>query len=296
MDQEIKQLEDAGIISCSMSNWASPILVVPKKVDPNASNIKNKQFNLHLCIDYHKLNSRILTAGQIKADGRLGKVVANYPLPTIDNLLAHFKDCQYFSTLDLHSGYYHIKLTLEAAENTAFVINKGKWKFHSLPFGINLGPSAFSYVFGKVLTPCLDFALNYLDGKSIFSRTWEGHIRHLEEVFKQLKHAELKIKCSKCKFFKSQVHYLGYVIGVNGVQPLPGKVESIKKLVVPTNVDELHQFLGITGFYRKFVPFYADITNCLTKLLRKGTEFTWSDQCNNAFNILKEELCKMPSL
>ena len=124
----------------------------------------------------------------------------------------------------------------------------------------------------------------------------EDHLRHLEEVFMQLKHADLKIKCSKCKFFKLKVHYLGYMVGIDGVQLLPEKMEAIKNLLAPTNVDELHQFLGITGFYRKFVPFYANITNCLTKLLRKGTEFKWSEQCNSAFNILKEKLCKMPSL
>ena len=113
---------------------------------------------------------------------------------------------------------------------------------------------------------------------------------------KQLKHAELKIKHSKCKFFRSEVHYLGYLVSVDGVQPLPEKVEAMKKLLAPTNIDELCQFLGITGFYRKFIPFNADITNCPTKLLRKETEFHWFKQCNNAFNILKEELCKMPSL
>ena len=139
-----------GIIPHLMSNWVSLILVVPKKPDLNASNTKdNKQFNLRLCIDYHKLNNRNLTARQIKSDGKLGKVVANYPLQTIDNLLTHFKECKYFSTLDLQSGYYHIKLTTEAAEKMAFVIDKGKWKFHLLPFDINLGPSAFSYVLGK---------------------------------------------------------------------------------------------------------------------------------------------------
>ena len=83
---------------------------------------------------------------------------------------------------------------------------------------------------------------------------------------------------------------------MDGVQPLPDKLEAIKKLQAPTNVDELHQFLGITGFYRKFVPFCAEITSCLTKLLRKGAEFQWSQQCNNVLNILKEKLCKMPSL
>ena len=172
-----------------------------------------------------------------------------------------------------------------------FIIDESKWKFHSLPFGINLGPSAFCYVLGKVLASSHKFALNYLDDIIIFSRMWEEHLEHLEEVFKQLKHAGLKIKCSKCKLFKAKVHYLGHLVSVD-VQPLPDKLEAIKKLLAPTNVDELCQFLGITGYYRKFVPFYADITNCLTKLLRKGTEFQRSEQCNNTFNTLKEELCK----
>ena len=149
VDEEIQQLEDAGIISRSMSNWASPILVVTKKPmphDPKSSN--KKQFNLTLRIDYRKLNSQIIMARQVKSNGTLGKVVASYPLPTIDTLLVRFKDCKYFSTLDLRSGYYHIKLTKEALAKMAFVTDKGKWQFHSLPFGINLGPSVFSYVLG----------------------------------------------------------------------------------------------------------------------------------------------------
>ena len=146
-----------------MSNWPSPILVMSKKPDLNVSHTTdNKQFNLRLCIDYQNLNNRILTVRQIKADGRLGKVVANYPIPTIDNLLADFKDCKFFSTLDLQSRYYHIKLTPESAEKTAFITEKGKLKFRSLPFGINVGPSTFSYVLGKVLASCYNFALNLI--------------------------------------------------------------------------------------------------------------------------------------
>ena len=163
-------------------------------------------------------------------------------------------------------------------------------------FGINFGPNTFPYVLGKVLASCHNFTLNYLDVIIIFSRTWEEHLECLEEVFKQLTHLGLKIKFSKCKFFKSKVYYLGYLVSVDGVQPLPEKLEAIKKVLPTINVDELCQFLGITSFYTKFVTFYADITNCLTELLRKGAEFQWSDQCNNAFNILKEELCKMLSL
>ena len=274
MDEKIQQLEDAGIISRSMSNWASPILVVPKKPTPqDPSPPIKKYFNLRLCIDYRKLNSQIIMARQVKSNGTLGKVVANYPLPTIDTLLARFKGCKNFSTLDLRSGYYHIKLTKEALAKTAFVTDKGKWQFHSLPFGINLGPSVFSYILGTMLKHCQTFALNYLDDIIFFSKSWMDHLEHLKQVFKALQGVDLKIKKSKCKFFKSKVHYVGYLVGADGVEPLPEKLEAIQKLATPQNVDELRQFLGLTGFYRKFVPFYADITKCLTRLLKKGMKF-----------------------
>ena len=138
-DHKIKQFEEAGIISWSMSDWASYILGIPKKEDhadissSNTSCSKNSQFNLQLCIDYRKLNSWIQRAHQIKANGSLGKVISNHPLPTIDSILAHFNGCKFFSTIDLRSGYYHICLTKEAVEKTAFVTDKGKWIFHLLP-------------------------------------------------------------------------------------------------------------------------------------------------------------------
>ena len=123
---------EAGIISQSMSDWASPILVVPKKEDhvdasakTNTNTNKNSKFNLRLCINYGKLNSRIQTACQIKENGSLGKVISKQPLPTIDSLLAHFNGCTFFSTIDLWSGYYHIRLMNEAAEKTAFITDKG---------------------------------------------------------------------------------------------------------------------------------------------------------------------------
>ena len=181
MDDEIQQLEDAGIISRSMSNWASPILVGPKKPTPQGPKSSNKkQFNLRLCTDYRKLNGQIIMARQVKSNGTLCKVVASYPLPTIDTLLVGFKGCKYFLTPNLRSGYYHIKLTKEALAKTAFVTDKGKWQFHSLPFGINLGPSAFSYVLGTTLKDCQKFALNYLDDIIIFLKTWKEHLEYLE--------------------------------------------------------------------------------------------------------------------
>ena len=172
----MKQLEEVGIIWRSISDRASPILVAPKQeecVDTIGSNTsgssKNSKFNLWLC-DYRKLNSRIQTACHIKTSGSLCTVISNYPLPTIDSVLACFNGCKFFSTIDLRSGYYHIHLTKEAAEKTAFVMDNGKWILHSLPFGTNIGLSVFSYVLGKVLAQCIEFALNYLDNIMIFSQ------------------------------------------------------------------------------------------------------------------------------
>ena len=179
MNHEIKQLEEVGIISQSMSDWPSPILVVSKEVcvDPSSNNTsggsKNNKFNLWLCIDYRKLNSYIQTVCHIKANGGLGKVISNYPLPTIDSILVQFNGCKFFSMIDLRSGYYHIQLTKKAVEKTAFVTHKGKLIFHSLPFGINIGP-VFFYVLGKVLAQSTEFAFNYLDDIMIPLRDMAG--------------------------------------------------------------------------------------------------------------------------
>ena len=126
--------------------------------------IKHKtKVNLRFCNNYRKLNNHIVTARQIKLEGSIGKVIANYPLPTIDNPLARFQGCKYFSTMDLMSGCYHIQLSKKAAEKTTFIIDKGKWVFHLLPFVINIGQSTFSYILGKVLSSCHKFTISYLD-------------------------------------------------------------------------------------------------------------------------------------
>ena len=130
----------------------------------------------------------------------------------------------------------------------------------------------------------------------VFSERWECHLRHLKEVFKRLQDVDLKIKCSKCEFFKGKVHYLDYFVGTNGVQPLPEKVTSIEALEPPQNIVELQHFFGLIRFYRKFIPFFTNITACLNTMLRKGALFKWTKLCNNAFNLLKSDLVKMPRL
>ena len=167
-----------------------------------------------------------------------------------------------------------------------------KWIFHSMPFGINIASSAFSYGLTKVLAPCSKFALNFLDDIMIFSRTWEEHLKHLKSVIKQLEAADMKIKCSKCEFFKTKLHYLGFLVGINGVQPLPEKVARIQALAPSRDINELRQFSGLEGFYRRIIPFFTDITIYLNKGLRKGGTFNWTEEWRNAFKYLKAELSK----
>ena len=130
----------------------------------------------------------------------------------------------------------------------------------------------------------------------VISEMWESHLRHLEEMFKWLQDLDLKIKHSKCEFFKSKVHYVGYLVGTNGLQPLPEKVATIQALEPPRNIEELWHFLGLVGFFRKFIPFFANVNACLNTMLRKGAVFKWTEQYNNAFNLLKSDLVKMPRL
>ena len=130
----------------------------------------------------------------------------------------------------------------------------------------------------------------------IFLSTWEGHLEHLKAVFKCLEATNLKIKCSKCEFLKTKVHYLDFLVGIDGILTLPEKVAAIQALQPLKDIDELRKFLGLVGFYRKFIPLFADITICLYKMLRKGATFDWTKQCKNAFKLLKAELAKMPAL
>ena len=138
--------------------------------------------------------------------------------------------------------------------------------------------------------------MGYLDDIIIYSRSEKEHLEHLEEIFTRLKAAGLKLKLEKCCFFKKHIQYLGHLILVDGIQPLPEKLESIAKMPAPRNPKEVKQFLGLVGYYRKFVPRFADISQVLTHLTKKDMEFKWTPECENCFQILKEFLQQAPIL
>ena len=182
------------------------------------------------------------------------------------------KGAKVFSTIDLRSGYHHIALGKSSRAQTAFVMPFGKYEFLMVPFGLAQAPAYFQLLMNKVLKE-LKFTMTYLDDIIIFSQDELQHLEHLEIVFNCLWEAGLKMKYSKCDFFKSEIHYLGHLISPEGISLLPNKLDSIKHMPVPNSAKEIKQFLGLTGYCRKFVPRFADLSRPLTTLTKKDTKF-----------------------
>ena len=183
-----------------------------------------------------------------------------------------------------------------AKPKSAFVLSSlDKYQFNRVPFGLAQAPAYFQKLINDVLKGC-NFAMGYLGDIIIYSRTEKEHLVHLEEIFNRLRAVGLKLKLEKCSFFKKHIQYLGHLISAEGIQPLPEKLESITKMPAPKNQKEVKQFLGLVGYYRKFVPRFADISRVLTHLTKKDVEFKWTPECENCFQILKEFLQQAPIL
>ena len=285
--QEIETLEKSGVIERSLSRWALPVIVVPKKSAPDEPPRRR------LCIDYQKVNA---LQPEVKRTDKGTGCLSLYPLPKIDEMFSKLGGATIFSTIDLHSGYYHIGLTRESRAKSAFVVPMGRWQFKRTPFGLSQAQAYFQLLIDKVLMGCSGFAMGYLDDIIIFSKTEEEHLQHLEEIFIRLRKFGLKMKHEKCCFFKKHIQYLGHLVSENGFEPLPEKLESIRKMPAPRTAKEVKQFLGLIGYYRKFVPHFADISQPLTKLTHHNVVFEWTDQCSKAFNHLRELLMEYPIL
>ena len=279
--KEIEMLEKAGVIERSLSPWASPVIVVPKKSAPDEPPRRR------LCVDYRKVNS---LQQEVKHTDKGTGCLSLYPLPKIDGMFAKLKGARFFSTIDLRSRYYHIGLTHESRAKSAFVVPMGKWEFKCTPFRLSQAPAYFQLLIDKVLMGCSKFAMGYLDDIIVFSNNELEHLQHTEEIFKRLECFGLKMKREKCDFFKKHIQYLGHLIAEEGFTPLPEKLESIRKMPRPKTPKEVKQFLGLIGYYRKFVPSFSDIVRSLTNLTRHDVDFKWTEKCDKAFNHLKELL------
>ena len=249
VETQIKKLLNNGIIRPSRSPYNSPVWIVPKKVD--ASNEKKYR----LVIDYRKINLKT------KSD--------RYPIPDTSTVLANLGNNKYFTTLDLASGFHQIRLAEKDIEKTAFSINNGKYEFLRLPFGLKNAPSIFQRVMDDVLREHIGKICHvYIDDIIVFGKTFDEHLKNLEIVLNTLREANFKIQPDKSEFLRTEVEFLGFIVSEYGLKPNEKKIESILKYPEPQTIRELRSFLGLSGYYRRFVKNYAALAKPLTKLLR----------------------------
>ncbi|GBM46445.1 Retrovirus-related Pol polyprotein from transposon 297 [Araneus ventricosus] len=259
-DHLVKAMVDNGIIDESSSPWASPIVLV-----------KKKDGSTRFCVDYRKLNE--IT----KKD--------SYPLPRIDDTLDALNGSQWFTTLDLKSGYWQIEIRPEDREKTAFTTGQGLWQFKVMPFKLCNAPATFERLMETILGG-LSSCLVYLDDIIIVRRTFEEHLNNLRKVFQRLQKANLKLSPKKCRFFQKEVAHLGHVISAQGVKTDPEKIKAVVDWPRPDTVYDLRSFLGLCTYYRRFVKNFSRIARPLHKLTEAKSNFSWTDECEKSFNSL----------
>ena len=271
--EELRAMEESGIIEPSTSSWGAPVVLV-----------KKKDGSMRFCVDYRRLNE-------------LSESDA-YPMPRVDDLIDQLGGAKYLTTLDLTRGYWQVPVEQASKEKTAFVTPYGLFQFRMMPFGLNGAPATFQRLMDQVIRGAEDFTGAYLDDLVIFSRTWTEHLEHLHDIFTRLRQANLTAKPKKCQFGMARCTYLGHMVGGGEVRPEPSKVEAIRTFPVPTTKKQVRVFLGLSGYYRKFIPNYSSQAAVLTDLTRKNqpTKVEWSAECEGAFHKLRDALCQSPVL
>lgn len=269
--KQIEVLKNDGIIRNSVSPWNAPLWVVPKKKDATG----NQKWRM--VIDYRKLNEVTISD--------------NYPIPNISEILDQLGKSKYFSVLDLKSGFHQIPVEEVDIEKTAFSTPYGHFEFTRMPFGLKNAPSCFQRLMNTVLAGLQGIkCFVYLDDIVVYGQNLNEHNEKLCDVLKQLEKANLKVQLDKCEFLKKEVTYLGHTITNAGVEPDKNKVEAIKKFRPPTNVKEVKSFLGMIGYYRKFIKNFSILASPINKLLKKNNKFMWENAQQEAFEKLKSEL------
>ena len=265
-----------GIIRESCSAWASPIVLVSKK-----------DGSTRLCVDYRKMNA------VTKPDA--------FPLPRIDDTIDSLHGCSLFTTLDLASGYWQIALDEQDSCKSAFSCPLGLYEFTVLPMGVCNGPATFQRVMEQVLRDVLLSSSSpvcrvFFDDIVVASSSVSDHLAMLRRVFTKLREANLKLKLPKCKFLRSETEFLGFKVSGDGVATCQEKIAKVRDWPTPRNVTEVQQFLGLAGYYRRFVKGFSHIVAPLYGLTKKGTSFVWTPACTAAFRYLKSRLTSAPIL
>lgn len=249
VEKQIRELISNGIIRPSRSPYNAPVWVVPKKLDASG----RKKFRM--VVDYRKLN-------QVTIADR-------YPIPEISDILMQLGRKKWFSVIDLKSGFHQIPLKKQDIEKTAFSVNNGKYEFTRLPFGLKNAPAIFQRTLDDILRQHIGkICFVYIDDILVFSETESEHIKNIEAIFQTLQLANMKVQLDKSEFLKNEVEFLGFIISNHGIKTNPKKIEAVKNFPQPRTVKELRSFLGLSGYYRRFIRDYAKIAKPLTALLR----------------------------
>ena len=255
-----------------MSPWGAPVLFVKKKDE-----------SWRLCVDYRELN-------KVTIKNR-------YPLPRIDDLFDQLQGSRVFSKIDLQSRYHQLKIKDGDIPKTVFRTRYGHYEYVVMPFGLTNAPAAFMDLMNRVFRPYLDqFVVVFIDDILIYSKTEEEHSQHLEIVLQTLRKHKLYAKLKKCDFWLNKVSFLGHIISGEGISPDPTKIQAVVDWKRPTTVTEVRSFLGLAGYYRRFIKGFAQLAAPLTQLTRKGTKFIWDDKCEENFQELKQRLVTTPVL
>ena len=272
VERQVQELLAKGLIEPSDSPWASPVVLVTKK-----------DGSKRLCLDYRKLNE------VTKKDA--------YPLPRIDDSLDALGNAKYFCTLDLASGYWQVEMNDEARDKSAFSTTSGLYAWNVLPFGLCNAPSTFERLMESVLAGLRwETLLVYLDDVIVFGNTIAESVSRLEAVLVRLRDAGLKLKPSKCNLFRKEVCYLGHIVSSEGIHTDPSKIEAVRDWPTPKTPTQVRSFLGLASYYRRFIRAFAEVAAPLHRLTEKKKEFVWTDECDSAFEKLKEALITAPVL
>src|ERR1044072_69397 len=270
-----KQLEDLsskGFIRPSVSPWGGPVLLVRKKDGKS-----------RLCVDYRQLNKVTIKN--------------KYPLPRIDDLMDQLSGAAIFSKIDLKSGYHQIRVREADIPKTAFRTRYGHYEYLVMPFEVTNAPAVFMDYMNRVFHEFLDrFVVVFIDDILIYSKSHEEHEVHLRQVLQALQAKSLYANPSKCEFWMEEVKFLGHVISKGGIAVDPVKVDTVLAWERPKIVTKIRSFVGVAGYYRRFIEGFARIVSPLTQLTRKDQPFVWTDKCERSFQLLKEKLTTAPEL
>lgn len=273
VDEQVEEWLKEGIVEECSSDYASPVVVVRKK-----------DGSPRVCIDYRKVNQVI--------------VKDRYPMPLIDDQLDVLRDAKIFSTIDLKNGFFHVAMEKESQKYTTFTTYNGQYKFLRVPFGLCNSPAVFqrfiNQVFRKLIKDGIVFP--YLDDIIIPARDFNEALERLKLVFQTASEYNLSINFKKCQFLQSHVEYLGHVIGHGEVRPSPDKTIAVRRFPTPKSLKDIQSFLGLTGYFRKFIYQYSVIAKPLSDLLRKDSAFKFEQEEQDAFERLKSALASSPVL